>query len=347
MAKAANQKMKILYIMDYLLKKSDEDHPVSMQNILDYLSSKNITAERKAIYNDLEGLREFGMDILQKGRGASHGYFVAYRDFQLPELKLLVDSIQSSKFITNKKTMELIKKIEGLCSEWEASKLQRQVYVQNRIKSMNESVYYNVDKISNAISKDKAITFKYFEYNMKKERVLRRSGEVHHVSPYALIWDNENYYLLGFDSDNKELRHYRVDKMLGIEPTDESRLGKEEFKEIDMSSYSKNTFGMYKGDIKTVTMKFAKELSGPVIDRFGTDVALIPNGTECFNVNARVAVSPQFFSWMCGFGNKAEILGPEDVRSEMKEYVKSINKLYKDKDKEEKDKKSKDKKDKD
>lgn len=213
MPRSSFQKLKIIYIMEYLLKNSDEDHAVTTSQIIAYLKSHDITAERKTIYSDIDALRDFGLDIIQVSEGNNHGYYVASRDFELPELKLLVDSVQSSKFITHKKTLSLIKKIEKLASIHSAQLLNRQVFVKNRIKTMNESIYYNVDEIHNGISSNRKIRFLYFEYNVAKERVYRHGGAYYVVSPFAMTWDDENYYMVAFDSAAGIIKHYRVDKM--------------------------------------------------------------------------------------------------------------------------------------
>ena len=209
MPKSSNQKLKLLYLMQMLLERSDENHPLTVQDMIDELSQHDISAERKSIYADLEALRVFGLDIMQS-KGKSTGYYIASRDFELPELKLLVDSVQSSKFITHRKTLALIKKIEGLASVYDAQLLQRQVYVRNRVKSMNESVYYNVDEISGAISRDRIIRFNYFEFDVNKQRRYRHDGKVYEISPFALMWDDENYYMLGYDLSGGQNDEYRV-----------------------------------------------------------------------------------------------------------------------------------------
>ena len=195
MARSSFQKLKIIYVMEYLLKYSDEEHPVTTNQIIAYLQSHDIAAERKSIYNDIESLRDYGLDINQVSAGNTYGYYVASREFELPELKLLVDSVQSSKFITHKKTMSLIKKIENLASVYEAQLLNRQVFVKNRIKTMNESIYYNVDAIHTGIANNRKIRFHYFEYTVQKERRFRRDKAWYVISPFALTWDDENYYL--------------------------------------------------------------------------------------------------------------------------------------------------------
>ena len=240
MARSQNQKLKLLYLMQYLLQQSDEAHPVGIAQMVDMLASHGIAAERKSLYGDLEALRDFGLDVVQ-ARGKTVGYYIGSREFELPELKLLVDSVQSSKFITQKKTLALIRKIENLASVHDAAALQRQVYVRNRVKSMNESVYYNVDEISSAITADKKIRFLYFEYTVGKERRYRHDGAYYELSPYALMWDDENYYMLAYDASVGQIRHYRVDKMTRIETLESFRDGKEAFQKVDMSAYSKRS----------------------------------------------------------------------------------------------------------
>ena len=329
MPKSSNQKLKLLYLMQMLLERSDENHPLTVQDMIDELSLHDISAERKSIYADLEALRVFGLDIMQS-KGKSTGYYIASRDFELPELKLLVDSVQSSKFITHRKTLSLIKKIEGLASVYDAQLLQRQVYVRNRVKSMNESVYYNVDEISGAISRDRIIRFNYFEFDVNKQRRYRHDGKVYEISPFALMWDDENYYMLGYDQEAEKLKHYRVDKMTNIESAETERSGKELFAGMDMSSYSKQVFGMFTGSEQTVKLRFENRLAGAVIDRFGKEVMLIPDGNEHFTVSADIAVSPQFYAWVFGFGTAVEILAPDSARQELAQLAKSVSRIYAD-----------------
>lgn len=327
MPRSANQKLKLLYLMQLLLQRSDEAHPLTVQQMIDELARRGIGAERKSIYDDLEALRVFGLDIVQ-ARGKTTGYYVGARDFELPELKLLVDSVQSSKFITHKKTLSLIKKIESLASAYDAQLLQRQVYVRNRVKSMNESVYYNVDEISNAISQDKAIRFRYFDYTVTKERRFRRDGARYEISPFSLMWDDENYYMIGYDAEACMLKHYRVDKMTDISAAEQSRSGKEAFGEIDMPQYSKKVFGMFTGETVTVRLRFAEHLAGAVIDRFGRDVMITAAGDGRFSVSVDVAVSPQFYAWLFAFGTEAEILSPESVRDEFGDRLARLQAQY-------------------
>lgn len=328
MARSSYQKQKLLRVMDYLLRNSDEAHPVSVAQLVAELERNGISAERKSIYDDIECLREYGMDIIQTGAGRSSGYYVAGRDFELPELKLLVDSVQSSKFITHKKTVSLIGKIEKLVSVHEARQLHRQVYVQNRIKTMNESIYYNVDEIHRGISENRKIRFHYFEYTVQKEKRLRRGGAWYVISPFSLNWDDENYYLVGFDSAAGRLKHFRVDKMLEIGVTDQPRDGQEIYAALDMGVYSRKTFGMFNGKETTVKLRFENHLVGAVLDRLGRDVMLVPDGEEHFTLRTEVVVSPQFFAWVLGFGAEAQLLEPQAVVDELRDYIGKVARLY-------------------
>ena len=327
MARSQKQKLKLLYLMRFLLQSSDEKHPVGIAQMVEELDARGIAAERKSLYADLEALREFGLDIVQ-ARGKTVGYYIGTRDFELPELKLLVDSVQSSKFITQKKTLALIRKIESLASVHDAAALQRQVYVRNRVKSMNESVYYNVDEISSAITADRKIRFRYFEYTVAKERRYRHDGAWYELSPWALMWDDENYYMLAFDTSTAQIRHYRVDKMAQISACECFRDGRETFAQLDMSAYSKTVFGMFAGRPETVRLRFTNRLAGAVIDRFGRDVMLIREDEEHFSVSIEAVVSPQFYAWVFGFGDEAEILSSEGVRRGMADMAARVLEKY-------------------
>ena len=295
MAKSSNQKLKLLYIVRYLMQRSDEEHPVSTAAIIEELAKNDISAERKSIYDDIEALRHFGLDIIQL-KGKNGGYYIGERDFELPELKLLVDSIQSSKFITEDKTYKLIKKIEGLASEYDGQLLQRQVYVTNRVKSMNESIYYAVDVVSDAITQNRKIRYKYFEYTVEKERRFRHNGAFYEVSPFALIWDDENYYLVAYDQNSETIKHYRVDKMEHVKLSQESRDGKEMFDEFDMALYSKSVFGMFGGELTEVTLRFENSMVGVVADRFGKNIGHFENTLTAQSGDHNVVDLAHFFT---------------------------------------------------
>ena len=323
----ANNKLKILYLMRLLLERTDERHGLTAEEIMTELGELGISVERKALYSDLEALRTFGIDIEMRKEGATR-YHVVSRDFEMPELKLLVDTVQSSKFITPKKSMELIKKLEALASVHEARQLQRQVFVAGRIKTMNESIYYTVDIIHEAINTNSKITFQYFEWNVEKEKVLRHDGKLYCVSPFALTWDDENYYLIAYDTENSQIRHYRVDKMVRIRVRDERRDGAERFRDFDMAQYSKKTFGMFRGQEELVTLRCKNRLAGIVIDRFGRETTFHKVDADWFEVRVRVAISPLFLTWVLNFGAEMEIVSPEGVRAEMVELLRSTLAQY-------------------
>jgi predicted DNA-binding transcriptional regulator YafY len=328
MAKGANQKLKLLYLMKILLEKTDETHSITMPEILSSLESYGVTAERKSIYDDFETLRLYGIDIVGEQRNKTYYYQVGKRDFELAELKLLVDAVQSSKFVTAKKTNELIKKIEGLASKYEASQLQRQVYVAERIKTMNESIYYNVDKIHAAIGSNVKIKFQYFQWNVDKKMELRKNGDFYCISPWALSWENENYYLIGYDCEMEIIKHYRVDKMLHIDLVEEKREGKELIEKFDIAVYAKKMFGMYDGEILNVKLECENRLAGVVIDRFGKNVQMIKLNNDYFTASVEVAVSSQFIAWIIGIGQGAKIVGPESVVKMMKDEARRLREQY-------------------
>lgn len=315
MAKLSNQKMKVLYLAKILLERTDEDNALSLAQIIEALSEYGVTAERKSLYDDFEALRVFGIDV-EKKHGKTVEYYIANREFELAELKLLVDAVQASKFITHKKSTELIKKIEGFASVHEARQLHRQVFVANRIKTMNESIYYTVDYIHDAISGNSQISFEYFDWNEKKEKVLRHDGKLYVVSPWALTWDDENYYMIAYDAEAEKIKHYRVDKMLNITVLSTEREGAENFEDFDMALYSKKTFGMYGGKDEFVTIQCKNSLAGVMVDRFGADVIMTPVDPEHFSVTIKVAISPLFFTWIMNFGADIKIISPQNVIDE-------------------------------
>ena len=318
MPKGTNQKFKLYRLAQIMLEQTDEEHFITMPEIKEALAAYDITADRKSLYQDLRDLETLGIDVEGEPVGKGYHYHVVSRPFELPELKLLVDAIQSSKFITEKKSNTLIRKLEKLVSRYDAMKLQRQVYVSGRIKTMNESIYYTVDAIHNAISENRKIRFQYYQWNVKKEMELRRGGAYYHISPWGLSWDDENYYLVGYDSEAGAIRHYRVDKMLHIRMTEEPREGREHFRRLDMADYAKKSFGMFGGKEQSVKLLVDNSLAGVIIDRFGKSVMMIPADQEHFTVNVTVLVSSQFLGWVFSLGDKVKILGPDEVAEQMK-----------------------------
>ena len=327
MARSANQKLKCLYLRQFLLENTDEAHPVTVSQMIDSLARHDIAAERKSIYDDIDGLRSYGLDIEYR-KAQDGGYFIANREFQLPELKLLVDAVQSSKFLSLRKSNELIAKLEKLASRHEAQALRRQVYVTHRIKNMNESIYYNVDALHSAIAAGSRITFRYFDWDMNGKKKYRHEGKRYRISPWALLWDDENYYLVGYDAEHAERRHYRVDKMESITQTGEERLGKELFAGFDPAAYSRKVFGMYGGEPQKVTLRFESSMSNIVFDRFGRELILTPDREGGFTVTVEVVPSPQFFAWLTGLGAPVKILSPQPIVQQFCDYLQSVLDAY-------------------
>ena len=309
MARSDNQKLKLMLLARLLEQQTDEAHPMSAQQLIAALAEHGVKAERKSIYSDIAALQDLGMDIcLQNGKNG--GYYLASREFELPELKLLVDAVQASKFLSERKTVQLIRKLETLASRWDAGRLRRQVVVSGRVKTMNESVFYTVDQIHEAIAANRQIQFRYFEWDVDKQKHFRDRRYI--ASPYALCWENENYYLVAY-SERHGITHYRVDKMAQLQMLDTPRIVNDETRALDVSKYGKNVFGMFGGEQMQVKMRFENPLAGVVLDRFGHDVMLIPDDDSHFTLTTDIAVSPVFFGWLAGFGGAAKIVFPQSA----------------------------------
>ena len=309
MPKSDNQKLKLLYIRDYLERNSDEQHPVGAQELIDMLARHGISCERKAVYSDIRALQDFGIDILNR-RGQNGGYYIGSRNFELPELKLLIDAVQSSRFLTEKKSRELIAKLCRECNRYDESLMHRDVVIDRRVKSMNETIYYNVDAIQEAISRGVQITFRYFDWNIDGTRRYRDRDYI--ASPYGLCQDNENCYLLAH-SPRHGVTHYRVDRMTDIALTEEKRVPCPELTGPRLVEHANQLFQMYSGDRASVKLRFHRSLTNVVIDRFGHDIMLIPDGEDHFTFLVDVVVSPMFLSWVIGFSDKAKIVYPQSV----------------------------------
>ncbi len=325
LAKSPNQKLKLLYLSRILQERTDEEHSLTVRQMIEALEEYGISAERKSIYDDLEALRLFGLDIAAT-QAKSRGYFLANREFELPELKLLADAVASSKFITEKKSNQLIKKIEGLASNYEARQLQRQVFVSNRVKTMNEKVYYNVDAVHQAISAERQVSFCYFDYNTAKEKVYRGGGETRKASPYALVWDDENYYMVAYYEKYETIAQFRIDKMERISVLEERCVPRPAG--FDAAVYSQRIFSMYGGEEEVVRLRFDDSLIGVVLDRFGKDVPVEKLGGGSFAVRVHVAVSPTFLGWLFQFGGRVSVLSPQSLIDRMREQLETVTKLY-------------------
>lgn len=328
MAKSENQKLKLLYLYRILLEKTDDTHAVTLDEIMKELERFEISSERKSIYNDLNCLRQYGIEIDKRQADKTTYYHLQSRPFQLAELKLLVDSVQSSRFITKNKSKELIQKLERFSSKYEAQQLQRQVYMTDRPKTVNENIYNNVDRIHMAINENRVIEFHYFQWNVAKEMKVKREGAWYRVSPWALSWDSDNYYMVAYDGEENKIKHYRVDKMLDIRLTGQKREGQTSFREFNMASYCKKLFGMFGGEEQTVTLQCYNDMAGIIIDRFGQEVTLRKIDEEHFTVNVKVAVSSQFLAWVMALGEKVIIIAPEEVVGRMREEVLRLGRQY-------------------
>ena len=310
MPKSDNQKLKIFYILDYLQRNSHQEHPVRAAELLSMLERQhNIVCDRKTVYSDIAALQDYGVDIVSIP-GKNGGYYIASRNFELPELKLLIDAVQSSRFLTEKKSRELIEKLCNQCSVYDARLMRRDVLVSGRVKSMNETIYYNVDAIQDAIAENKQITFRYFDYGLDGKRKYRTKD--YQASPYGLCQDNENCYLLAH-SPRHGVTSYRVDRMNDIQLLSEARVPCPELTGKALVEHANRLFQMYSGETSDVKLRFHRSLVNVVIDRFGRDILLIPDGEEHFVFTVNVAVSPMFLSWVIGFGSKAKILYPQSV----------------------------------
>lgn len=330
MPKGENQKIKLLCLLEIFLKETDDEHGLTLREIVSRLAEKNITVERKTLYDDFEVLREFGIDVISTNAGRSTRYFLGSRILELPEMKLLVDSIQASKFITEKRSREMIHKLEQLVSKYQAKELNRQVVIADRGKAGNKQNTINVDKIYTAINQNAQIRFHYFQWSVEREQILRRNGDWYYVSPWAMLWNDSNYYLVAYDNASEDIRHFRVDKMLNIDILDRERVGHELFSQFNVARYSKRMFGMYGGEEKTVFLEGENALAGVLIDRFGDDLLMTKKDDEHFTASVTVAMSHQFIGWLFGLGNGIRVTGPPDVLEEVKRASETFYRTYSD-----------------
>jgi len=327
MPRSSNQKMKPLYLARILLEHTDEHNVMTAQEIISALAMYDVPANRKSIYDDIEALKTYGLDI-ELRRGTAGGYYIASRDFELPELKLLVDAVQSSRLITGRKSDALIKKLAKLTSSTQAKQLKRQVHIQGRAKTLNETVYYTIDSIHEAINTGKKIQFKYFSYNISKKRVYSKDSKAYIRTPVALCWNDDKYYLITFSPKFEiPFATYRVDRMVDVEILDE-KADKCKKTEFNIINYIKQNFGMFTGETMTAKIKFDESLVNVVLDQFGTDTQFVKAGEGKFIVTADVSASPVFLGWIFQFGDLVEVLEPETLRDTMRRMIKTGHKIY-------------------
>ena len=319
----ANKKLKLLYLARYLQEETDERHPRTVQDMIAYLERCGISAERKSIYDDLELLTLYGMDV-QSIRGKTYGYFLGDRDFQLPELKLLIDVVQASPFLTQGKSMELITKLEKLTSRPNARQLRRQVYVMDRVRTHNEKLYYAIDGLHTAINDDRKVTFRYFDWTPEGGKAYRRGGTLYEADPVALCVDR-HYYMVAYDPAISDYRHYRVDRMESLTVTDTPRDPLPE--NFDLGKYVRTIFDMYSGRTETVQLCFDRQLINVVMDRFGADAHIHADGDH-IAVTAPVEVGPTFYGWLAQFGTQAELVSPAPIRQAFADHCRRITAVY-------------------
>ena len=322
----ASKKLKILYLAKFLREQTDEDHPAAVSDMIRYLQQMGIQAERKTIYDDLELLRLFGIDVVHV-KTKIHGYYLGQREFELPELKLLIDVVQSSPFLTAKKSMELIGKLERLTSAAQASGLRRQVYVLNRVKTHNEQLYYNIDGVNQAINENRCIQFRYFDWSTQGERVYRHGGKRYQECPVALCVDR-NYYLITYRPEEEKYIHFRLDRISDLTISESERPALPE--DFELASYMRTIFDMHSGDRRWVTLELEQSLLNVAMDRFGQEAHYRKGGGGRVIVSAEVEVSPTFLSWVLCFGGQAKILEPESAQEALRKLAQEALRRYDD-----------------
>lgn len=327
MPKSENQKQKLLYILKFFYEETDEEHTLTVNEIIAKLERNGISAARRSVYDDIRVLQDFGVDIVMR-KSKTCEYFLGSRLFEMAELKILIDSVQSSRFITKKKSESLIRKLKNLVSKPHAREFSGQIHTYDRIKSMNESIFYNVDTLHNAIASNRKITFRYFDYNIKREKVYRKNGEKYCTNPMALTFDNENYYLIAYNEKYEDFVHYKADRMTDIAVSEERRSMPK--KPFNAANYVKPIFSMFDGEIEHITAVFDAAYLNVVIDRFGENVRLTELEDDCFRADFQAAVSPTFIAWIIGFGAGALIISPQWVADEVKRLALEVSEMYTD-----------------
>lgn len=324
MARSSNQKQKILYIEKMFREESDELHALTVAGIQEKLERFGITAERKALYSDIETLRDIlGMDICSDKNGT---YYLASRDFEFEELQLLADAVACSKFISEEKSRALIGKIAHLTSNFRANELQRSVIVANRVKTVNKKIYYSINKIHEAIENGRKITFHYFNYDIKKRKIFRNADGRYTMSPYHLAWEDENYYCIGFYEKYNSVSNFRVDRMEDVEVSDEPAIISEDF---NLAEYTRKIFGMFAGkETIRIKLRFDNSLTSVVMDKFGSDITMHRLDENNFYISKDINVSPTFYGWLFQLGVKAEIIEPLSARNDFVAFIDSLRDMY-------------------
>ena len=321
-ARGQNQKLKLLYLYQIFNEKTDENYTLNASELIDELSKYGVSAERKSIYSDIEALKLFGMDI-NVGTENGRGYYLGERYFQLSEIKMLIDIIQAARFISENKSIELIEKISKLAPISDRKTLKRQIFIANRVKSVNETVYYSVDHLYRAIAENKKVRFRYYSWDIRKNKLYKNKGQFYYVNPVSMMWADEKYYLIAYDDNAGKIKHYRVDKMESVEICNENVSNDIKRLEFNAADYATRSFSMFGGDVREVRLKGNAESIGIIYDRFGRDVFVVQNPDGSFSVTVKVALSPQFYSWVFGVSDLLMIEGPNDVVESYRDMCKS------------------------
>ena len=327
MAGLSRQKQKLLIMKRLFEERTDENHAITGAKLIEYLNQYGIKAERKTIYDDIKILTDSGMEIETTKIGHSNAYYLSGRTFQDEELFILADAVASSKFLTQKKSKDLIKKIQSLTSDYKSKELRRSIYVNGRTKTFNEHIYYVINKIQDGIFNNFDIRFKYYEYNIDKQRQLKHGGETYTVSPYIMVWENENYYLVCYCSKHKKICRYRIDRMTQVTITETPRKELTDEEKAEVTNLQ-SVYHMYGGEFENVQIEFNNSLINAVIERFGDKIICHRNSENTFYINQEVQIAPAFWGWLFQFGNKARLLGPERVVQQAKSVLDEIKSCY-------------------
>ena len=316
MAKKQGQRLKILYILDFLKRESDEEHPVTAADICEYLDSQGIAAERKSVYADISALTDYGADIVRSG--SPRGWFLASREFEEPEIYLLADAVRTAGFISAAKTRELVKKLDSFVSRYQAQKRENRVYFSSCAKSVNEEIFYSIDKISRAVSEKKKISFEYVNRVLSPDRTIEKQKREMLISPYALTWQDDHYYVVGNYEKYDNLIHLRLDRMYKVEITNMPQRHFSEVSEytdyFDTPDYTAKLFGMHGGEIYDIELKCSKKITEQVADRFGEDIFIKKVTDEDFCFTVRAALSDALVSWVISYGDRVKVLEPQILR---------------------------------
>jgi len=325
MARSAHQQEKLLWLQRIFLQETDEAHPLTMQQLIARLEQQGIAAERKSLYLNIETLNQCGMEIIAERRGSQTVYYSSGGDFEAAELRLLADAVASSRFITAKKSDQLLQKLGGLVSRHQSDELRRQVHVAGRVKSMNETIFYLVDELHRAIDQNRAVTFLYYDWVLSGSTLVRKprhDGKQYCISPWQLLWQDEFYYLIAYDHESASIRHYRVDRMGNICITDQKRQGNEAFSAIRMENYTARLFGMFGGKPERITISCPERLLGVMIDRFGKDLRPTRRTDGLLEIHTDVIPSLPFYGWLLSLGEEVQIEAPETLKTEFENTLK-------------------------